>query len=542
MPQRLLTRARGAGSALAAFTPAQKLLAVIGVAVLALGGTAFYRWATTPTYAPLFSNLAPADASAIVDQLAADGVQYELEDGGTTVMVPREAVNAQRLKAASAGLPGNAATGYALLDAEGVTSSQFQQQITYQRALEGELAATIEGIDGVTTAVVHLAIPEETVFTDEAGAATASVLVDSAPGTSLTAEQVQSVVHLVSSSVPDLAVDQVTVSSSDGTLLSAAGSGLTGGAGAAGGRGGQTTDYERRTEAAVQAMLDRVVGPGNAIATVTAELDFDQTQRTSEAFTSEPDVQALSESTQTETYTGAAAGVGGALGDNGVLGMDSQEAADGTTDGDGGYTKESVTRNNAVNKVTEQTTAAPGSVRRQSVAVVVDTTAAADAGVPQLTQVVTAAAGIDAERGDTLVVSQLPFDTAGADAAAEELAAAAKAEAAAQRTALIRDGAVALLVLVVLLVLLFVWRRSAKKRARQVVDLGELDAMYRRDDVITQDGAALGPALGAASGPQLVAAGPTPAALRRAEVGDLVDQQPTEVAEVLRGWLGERSR
>ena len=538
MPQRLIGRARGAGTALAAFTPAQKLLAVLGVAVLVLGGTAFSRWATTPTYAPLFTGLAGEDAQAITEQLTADGVDFQLEDGGATIMVPQEVVSAQRIKAAAAGLPGETGSGYALLDAEGMTSSQFQQQITYQRALEGELASTIEGIDGVNTAVVHLAVPEDSIFDDEAGTATASVLVDTAAGAALTDDQVQSVVHLVSSSVPELAVDQVTVSASDGTLLSAAGSGLAGGGGA-GGRGGQTTDYERRTESAVQTMLDRVVGPGNAVATVTAELDFDQTQRTSEEFTSEPDVEPLSESTQEETYTGGAAGVGGALGDNGVLGMDGQEVAGDGADGDSGYTKTSTTSNNAVNKVTEVTTAAPGSVRRQSVAVVVDTTAAADAGVPQLTQLITAAAGVDAARGDTLSVAQLPFDTTGADAAAEELAAAAAAEAAAQRQQLLVAGGIGLLVLVLLVVLALLWRRAAKRRARQVVDLGELDAMYRRDDVVTEDGAVLG---AGPAGPQLVAAGPTPQALRRAEVGDLVDQQPTEVAEVLRGWLSERTR
>ena len=295
MPQRLMTRARGAGSALGAFTPAQKLLAVLGVAVLVLGGAAFSRWAMTPTYAPLFSNLAGEDAQAITEQLTADGVEFQLEDGGATIMVPKEVVSAQRIKAAAAGLPGETGSGYSLLDEEGMTSSQFQQQITYQRALEGELASTIEGIDGVSTAVVHLAVPEESIFDDEAGTPTASVLVDTAAGAALTDDQVQAVVHLVSSSVPDLAVDQVTVSSSDGTLLSAAGSGLAGGVG---GRDGQTTDHERRTEAAVQTMLDRVVGPGNAVATVTAELDFDQTQRVTEDFTSDPDVYLFSDSCQ----------------------------------------------------------------------------------------------------------------------------------------------------------------------------------------------------------------------------------------------------
>lgn len=537
----ILVRIKVVISSLAAFTAAQKVLAVLGVAVLVLGGSAFYRWASAPTYAPLFTGVSGSDAQAIVEQLTADGVDFQLEDGGTTVLVPREAVNAQRLKAAAAGLPSDTSTGYALLGKEGVTASQFQQQITYQRAVEGELAATIEAIDGVNTAVVHLAIPEQTVFSDEAGTTTASVLIDSAPGASLTAEQVQSVVHLVSSSVPGLDVDQVTVSSSDGTLLSAAGEGLAGGGG---GRDGQTTEYERRTQRSVQAMLDRVVGVGNAVATVTAELNFDETQRTSETFTAQDGVPPLSETNSTENYVGDQAGVGGALGNNGVLGMDQQEVAK-TIQQQGGYTKESNTRNNAVNKVTEQTTDAPGTVRRQSIAVVVDTSAAASAGVPELTQMVTAAAGVDAARGDTLAVSQVAFDTSAADAAAAQLAAAQKADALAARNALITQAAIAAAVLLLAIVLLIAWRRAAKKRRRQVVDIGELDAMYRRDDVITQDGFQAGPggmALAGQNGPQLVSAGPNPAALRRAEVGDLVDQQPTEVAEVLRGWLTDKGK
>ncbi len=546
MPRQLTARARGAAAAVAAFTPAQKVLAVLALALLVLGGTAFSRWVATPTYTPLFANLAAEDASAITELLTASGTQYQLEDGGTTIMVPREAVNAQRLAAASAGLPSDTETGYNLLDTAGVTSSQFQQQITYQRAVEGELAATIESIEGVRTAVVHLAIPEETVFTDEAVPPTASVLVDPRPGASLSADQVQSIVHLVSSSVPELDADQVTVADADGTLLAAPGQGI--GIGGAGGREGATTEYERRTASAVQAMLDKVVGPGRAVATVTAELDFDQTQRTSEAFTYEDGVPPLSETTNTEEYTGTGGvGVGGALGANGVLGMDGQEVGAAGT-GDSGYTKGSSTRNNAVNKTTEQVTEAPGTVRRQSIAVVVDTQAAAAAGVPELTQMVTAAAGVQADRGDTLAVSQVPFDTSTTDAAAEELAAAREAEAAQARNTLIAQAAAGALVLLLLLVGLVLWRRAVRRRKRQVVDLGELEAIYRRDDVVTQDGEALTPGAALALpgsevlGSQLAAVGPSAAALRRAEVGDLVDAQPTEVAEVLRGWLSEKAR
>ncbi|SDQ20129.1 flagellar basal-body MS-ring/collar protein FliF [Quadrisphaera sp. DSM 44207] len=530
MQRAIRGRLQEAGRGLSAFTPAQRVIAVLGVALLVLGGVAFTRWATAPTYAPLFHNLAGEDAAAITEQLDAEGVLYELEDGGSTILVPREEVNDQRLKASAAGLPAASDTGYALLDEQGVTASQFQQQVTYQRALEGELATTVQSIDGVRTAVVHLAIPEESVFLDEAAAPTASVLVDTAGGRDLSVDQVQSIVHLVASSVDGMEPDGVTVVGADGALLSAAGESAAGVGG--GVRDQQTTEYEKRTEAAVQAMLEKVLGPGKAVATVTADLDYDQTQRTTETFTSEDGVPPLSESSTTESYVGDGAGVGGALGDNGVLGMDATELAEVDAEGGSGYTKESVTRNNAVNKVTEQTTAAPGSVRRQSVAVVVDAQAAAGTGIAQLTDMVNAAAGVDAARGDVVSVTQAPFDTTAADQAAADLAAAAAAEAAERTQRLIAYGAGGLLLLIVLAVVLLLARRAAKKRKREVIDLGELDVLY--------DPAPAPEAIEGPRAPMLTPAGPDDIALRREEFAELVDQQPAEVADLLRGWLAEK--
>lgn len=534
MANPLMVRARALGTTVSGFTTGQKVLAVLGVGVLGLGGSALYRSAVAPTYTPLFSNLAPADASAIVDQLGSDGVKYQLEDGGTTIMVPKESVSAERLKAASAGLPNSSDSGYSLLDNPSMTSSQFQQTVTYQRAVEGELATTIKGIRGVDSAVVHLAIPKKTVFDDTASKPTASVLVDTGPGRSLSDDQVQAISNLVASSVPEMTVEGVTVSDATGRLLTTPGGDGTGGAG---GRDDQTKAYEAKTAAGIQRMLDTVVGPGKAVATVTAELNFDKTSTTNEQFTSKPNVPPLSEKGTVEKYTGGPRGVGGALGDNGVLGQDGNEAGANAGGGNGGYEKTDSTKNNAVDKLTTATTLAPGSVKRQSVSVVVDTAAAAGPGVAQLQQMVTTAAGIDAGRGDTLSVNQVAFNTAAADEAKKELAAAKAADAAAAKMDLYKQAAIAAAILIAFIIALVMWRRAAKRRARQVVDLGELEAIYRADDVIDQDGAAIGPP---AEQIALMPAGPSPAALRRAQVGEMVDESPAEVAEVLRGWMGQR--
>ena len=180
------------------FSIAQRTIAIIGIAVLVLGVTAFATWALKPSYSPLFSGLAAADASAIVEQLRTDGVPYQITEGGGTILVPEDKVYDERMKSAAAGFPSSTTGGYSLLDKMGVTSSEFQQSVTYKRAMEGELASTIASLDGVKTASVHLAIPEKTVFVSKTADPTASVFVDTKNGVTLNREQVQAIVHLTS--------------------------------------------------------------------------------------------------------------------------------------------------------------------------------------------------------------------------------------------------------------------------------------------------------------------------------------------------------
>src|SRR5919199_2176881 len=188
-------------SVLSTISLGQKVVIGLLLVGLVLGGFFFYSWITAPTYAPLFSNLASTDASAIVDEVDAEGVTYELADGGGTIMVPKDQVYDLRLTMSGKGLPAGQDTGYALLDEQGITTSEFQQQVTYQRAIEGELAKTLEAIQGVQQAVVHVALPKEQVFATDQGKPTASVLLSLTPGTQLSGEQITAITNLVSSSV-----------------------------------------------------------------------------------------------------------------------------------------------------------------------------------------------------------------------------------------------------------------------------------------------------------------------------------------------------
>ncbi|MBD8729120.1 flagellar basal-body MS-ring/collar protein FliF, partial [Frigoribacterium sp. CFBP 13707] len=302
---------------LAGFSVAQKTIVVILVAALALGAFALTSWLTKPTYTPLFSGIDPVDASAIVEQLKADGVPYQLTAGGQTILVPEESVYQERLTAAAAGLPStNGEGGYSLLDTMGVTSSEFQQDVTYKRAIEGELAKTIMAMKGVKTASVQLAVPEESVFVSEQKDPTASVFVETQGGATLTDQQVQAIVNLTSASVEGMKTTDVAVTDASGAVLSQIGTGAVGGA------GDQAGDYETKVQSSVQAMLDKVVGVGNSSVVVAADLDQDAGTRVTESF-SQPTTGpiALSESSTTEQYGAGAAGAGG-TGATGVLGPD----------------------------------------------------------------------------------------------------------------------------------------------------------------------------------------------------------------------------
>jgi len=450
MPAALVGPLNRAKTLLSTISLGQKIVIGLLLAGLVLGGFMFTRWITAPTMSPLYSNLASADASAIVEELNAEGVPYSLADGGGTIMVANDKVSALRLTMSGKGLPADNQSGYALLDEQGITTSEFQQQTTYQRALEGELANTLKALDGVNTAVVHIALPKDEVFATDEGKPTASVLLDLAPGTSLGGEQVQAVTHLVSSSVEKMDPADVTVADSTGAVLSAAGQGVSSAAGDA--QLQQEQEFEARLAANAQSILDTVAGPGNAKVSVRADLDFSKRDTTSESYSYTPGTPALSETNQVEGYTGRGAAVGGVLGAEDI-------AANGN--GDSTYNKESTTSNNAVDKTVETIQGAPGAINRLTVSVVMDDASAAGLNQQQIQDAISNSVGLDVARGDAISVALMAFDTTAAEQAAADLAAAAEAEKSAQMWSMIKTGGIALGIVLLVLV---VWLRSRRSR------------------------------------------------------------------------------
>ena len=185
MRQQITGRLQSLQRTFGTFTAGQKAVAVVGSLALLLAGVMVFRWASTPSYSPLFTNIAPADASAVIDQLESSGTPYQLTDGGGTILVPRDQVYDARIQLSGEGLPSQGSEGYGLLDGQSLSTSQFQEQTSYKRAIEGELEKTIEALDSVQTAVVHVAMPQEKLFQSEQEPTTASVLLQTRPGATL---------------------------------------------------------------------------------------------------------------------------------------------------------------------------------------------------------------------------------------------------------------------------------------------------------------------------------------------------------------------
>jgi len=507
------------------FTRGQKAMLVVATAAAVLGAMVFLRWAGAPSWAPLYSGLPAGEAASVTEELDAQGVQYRLE-GGDTILVPRDAVYRTRLDLSAKGLPADGAPGYDLLDNQGITTSEFRQHVDYQRALEGELARTIKAIDGVEDASVHLVIPQDDLFSEDAVRPTASVLVRTRGDATLSSGQVQSVVHLVASSVEGLQATDVTVADHTGRMLAAPGD--DGAAAAAGdARAGQTSAFESDLALSIQELITPITGVGRAKVQVAADLDFDRRKTTSESFSDPGTAPVVSETTSDEAYTGDGAAVGG------VLGPDAVPVA-----GDGAgsdYKKAQADRTYAVDKVTEQVEAAPGDVRRLSVAVLLDDSAKVD--LSEVTSLVAAAAGIDPDRGDRLEVTKIAFDDSAVPKALPDPGASAG-----DGSPLLSVARVLAVVGIVALVLLLAYRsarRSSVARYPLALPLETLalgdggEPSGDGDDDLEAIEDRRGRAL--ASGPS-----DDDRIVVQSQIGDLIDRQPEEVAQVLRGWLADR--
>lgn len=473
--------------------------------VVLIAAAAFFTWVTQPSYTVLYSDIDQAQLAQVIDSLDAAGVAYRLEGGGSRVMVPQDAVYQVRAELAAEGIQGSVVPqGYELLDQQGLSVSDFRQRVDYQRALEGELARTLSAMSGVASATVHLVIPEEALFVENQEPVTASVLID--PTGTMSESDVEAVVMLVASSVEGLEPTQVTVASTDGTVLNAAGEDTLTAMG--GDQLEMTRDFETSMANDLNTMLASMLGPGRASVVVRAELDFDERSTETETFATEPGIPLRSQ-TRDEQFTGDGTGAAG------TVGVDGAPAA--TGDGTYDYTLLEDTTEFGVDRTVTRTTEAPGAIQRLSVAVVVDDgtlTGLEAPDVAALDTVIAAAVGADAQRGDTVEVSTAAFP------------ALPEVEETVEETGgmmTLIPTIIGALVLFLVTVGLFLMTRGGKKKAKKGEILGLPEALMAGQVVDAQSLAQANVVQGLTD-----------------DVVQLVERQPEEIATLLRSWLADR--
>src|SRR5918999_1742092 len=380
--------------------------AVLSVSAVAIFAIAFLllRIAGAPSYALLSSGLDPAQTGKVTAALDEQGIGYELRNNGTALAVEKAQVAQARVALAGQGVSldaGSAGKGFGLFDEQKLGASDFQQQVTYQRALEGEIARTIGGVAGVSGPQVQLVLPEDDLFADEASPATAAVMLANSADT-MEPGAVRGVAQLVAASVEGLKTENVTITDGSGQLLWPEGDGT--GGGVAAGKQALEARYARGVEADLNALLVRTLGPGRAQVSVTADLNADKTTRNE--LTYERRGVPLKRTTETERLRGGAARTGGAAGTGANIPNYSAGAGGGAANSN--YQRETEDVEMALNKRVERTKVAPGAVNRMNVALLVDKSVPPDV-FASVQDAVASAAGLDTERGDAIEAAQVPF-------------------------------------------------------------------------------------------------------------------------------------
>jgi flagellar M-ring protein FliF len=537
--------ADGGLARLSAMPAAAKFKLGLGLAGLVGVLFALSVWSSRGDYKVLYANLNEKDGGAIIAQLSQLNIPYRHADGGNAILVPSAQVHDARLKLATAGLPRGSVVGFELMDSAKFGQTQFQERLSFQRGLEGELTRSILALGAVQGARVHLALPQSNGFFREQQKPSASVLVTLHPGRSLDSSQIAGIVHLVSSSVPDLTPKAVSVIDQTGALLSGATDGASGQ-----GLDAQQLQYVQQVESSyhkrVVDILEPIVGRDNLRATIAAEIDFAQTESTSEQFKPNQGGESATVRSQQVSEAGAGsqslpAGVPGAASNQPpvpatapINGASSplQGSASGTAGQ--GARREAVT-NYEVDKTVRVTRNATGSVKRLSAAVVVNhhvvtapngklsSTPLSSDEIEKLTALVQEAIGFSKERGDSVKLINTPFKM-------DALPKAAELPLWKQDWLidLVRSAATPAALVLVALVIVLGFVRPA---LRTVLAPPAAPAAHAKVDLRADDALALP---GAGSAPMLEA---PPPSVHLANARAVAKDNPAAVANIVRGWV-----
>lgn len=485
--------------------------AAIGLVFLVL----VFQMASAPSYATLLTGLDPAQTGKITSTLDTKGISYQLQNNGTALAVQSDKTAQARVALATAGLLNSTQQpGFSLFDKQQLGSSNFQQQITYQRALEGQLAQTIQSIQGVSSAQVQLVLPnaQDQLFGDNSQPATAAVLISGS--TSLDPTAVKGIAQLVASSVPGLHAEKVTITDSSGALLwPTADTPGSGGTSLVAKQSAQA-QYNAAMEGQLGAMLTQTLGAGKAEVQVNADLNANQANADALTYTGKG--IPLQTHTATESLKGGGA-TGGTAGTAGNIPTYAQ-----TSGGASSYSNKVSDATLGVNKTVTHTVVAPGAVNHQSVSVLIDKSVPATE-IPAIKSAVTNAVGLNQKRGDTLSISQMAF--------AKQPTSTATPGAASPMMSYAKYGVVALLSIVFLgfIARLLKRRENESFIGGQPTWLRELEAPRPLSALELTE----------APQPTQVMQLQAPVNPAKRQIEDLVERDPDRVAQQVRAWMSE---
>ena len=529
----------------------QRLLVV---AVLAAGVLAVVFWGfmgTGSDYGVLFSNLAQDDAAAIASKLKSKKVNYRLEAGGGTILVPRADVYEMRLYLASEGMPKGGGVGFEIFDRQGLGTTDFVQRLNYQRALQGELARTIGGMPEVAEARVHIVTPKESLFVEDQKKASAAVAVKLRRGRTLSPAQIDGIINLVSSAVPDLHANQVTVVDLSGRILSKPQDSLT-----PGGLSTTQMTFQRQAEESlerkVQSLFDQILGSRKSIVRVSADLDFQKIDIREESFTPNKELIRSEQKTMERSTRGTEA-----VGNPDSNADLSRGTITAPPPGKGpppltppvaaappkasGTERQSELKNYEINRVLRQVVEQPGKIKRLSVAVVVDGlykgkgnafSPRSPEELRQFASLAKKAIGFSLDRGDQFEISSAPL----ALQAPEGVVAVGSAGN--WRDTIMDSLKIGIMVLLALVALMFLLKKRPVSTKRPLLEgpsaASGLGAYERQAAALPGGGEmALG---GPAAPPPLL----PDAVDGKEKIVQLINTYPDRAVEVLRLWLHEK--
>ena len=393
-----------------ALTPSKRLSIIIVAAVSLISIGMFISFVNQDEYRVLFSNLSAEDTENIIARLKEKGISYKVGSAGDSILVSSERVSELRLDLASLGLPQGGGVGFEIFDRKNFGATEFVQRLNYQRALQGELSRTINSLDEVQYSRVHIVTPKRSLFANEQEKPTASVIIKLKPSRRLQASQVEGIAHLVARSVEGLQPEEITILGSRGNILSKVQSES---------KSSKMTDSQREYQKSIeedlvnkiQTILERVVGRGNAVARVSASLDFTSIEKTEEVYDSEEPVPRSLHRKTKISYAPIKAG------ESTVSPIKKETNDSYNTEQE----EKDETINYEINRVVSKTVMPVGKINRLSVAVLVDGIYHKDnkgleefqprskKEMKSLEGIVKNSVGFNASRGDQIVVTSIPF-------------------------------------------------------------------------------------------------------------------------------------